>query len=43
MCTTVPVENRAGLRPDEFARIAGAVSRHGSIKLAIDLTDRRRD
>ena len=36
METPVTVENRAGLAADEFTRIAGAVSRHRSIKHAVD-------
>jgi hypothetical protein len=34
--TAVPVENRAALAPDEFARIAAAVSQQRTIKHAID-------
>jgi len=32
----IPVENRAGLSADEFARIAAAVSGHRSVKHAVD-------
>lgn len=32
----VPVENRARLEADAFARLAGALARQGSIKQAID-------
>ncbi len=31
-----PVENRAHLPPDQFAELAGVVSRHTSIKHALD-------
>jgi hypothetical protein len=34
--TAVPVENRAALAPDEFARIAAAVSQQRTIKHAVD-------
>ncbi len=36
METRVRVENRGNLAPDEFARIAGALARHRSIKHAVD-------
>ena len=31
-----PIENRGGLAPEDFARIAGALASHGSIKHAVD-------
>jgi hypothetical protein len=34
--TTFPIENRAGLSPEGFARIAEAAANHRSIKHAID-------
>jgi hypothetical protein len=34
--TAVPVENRAALAPDEFARLAAAVSQQRTIKHAVD-------
>lgn len=36
MVTAVPVENRAALAPDEFARVVAAVSKHRTIKHAVD-------
>ncbi len=34
--TAFPIENRAALSPDDFARIAEAVASHRSIKHAVD-------
>jgi hypothetical protein len=34
--TALAVENRAALAPDEFARVAAAVSTHYTMKHAID-------
>jgi hypothetical protein len=36
MQTGFPIENRAGLTPDEFAPLTTAVAGHRSIKHAID-------
>jgi hypothetical protein len=36
MGSAIPVENRAGLGSDEWARTAAAVARHSSIKQVVD-------
>jgi hypothetical protein len=36
MPAAFPIENRAGLAPGDFARIAKAVAGHSSIKRALD-------
>lgn len=36
MATEFPVENRGGLAPEDFARIAATVAGHRSIKHAVD-------
>jgi hypothetical protein len=36
LVTRFPIENRGGLAPEDFVRIAGSLATHGSIKHAVD-------